>query len=108
MFPFIDIEEMGAGSAVTGHLAIHAHDVEPFRCRAVGLVDGIIHLLDQNGYADAQIKHAGIGHGLPLAVVLMLLKQDTLGGVAVALPPVDGMGFLNVDDENSISFRNRL
>ena len=55
---------MGAGAAVVGHFAVNVHQVQALRRRAVGLVDGVIHFLDDDGQADVQVYAARLGDGL--------------------------------------------
>ena len=49
---------MGTGAAVVGHVAIHVHQVQAFRRRALSLVDGVVHFLDDEGQADVQVDAA--------------------------------------------------
>src|SRR5262249_10697560 len=97
VFPLIQIEGMGTRSCLIGHPAVSANEVQAFGGSPVGLVDSVVHVLDEDGQRYVQVQATRIGHRLAFLKTLVLAVQDTLLDIAVHLPAIGGMGLLDID-----------
>ena len=87
---------MGARAAMIRYSPVGVDEVQPLGGRPICFVDGVVHLLYDNGDGNVHVEATGLGNLFPLVVALVLSKQNSLSHVAVGLPAVGGVGFPDV------------
>ncbi len=74
-------------------------EVETIRPAGVVLLDAIAYRIDEGWNRDMKVSHARIGHGLPIFFRGWIRKQNTFLDVALHLPNIAGMRFIDVNNE---------
>ena len=77
--------------------ALAVDDVESVRPAGVGRLDRVLKIIEQGWKIDLEIPYAGMGHGASFLQILGIGNQDFFFHVAVGLPGVRGVSFLDVD-----------
>ena len=77
--------------------ALTVDDLEPVRPTGVGRFDRILKIIEQGGEIDLEISHAGMGYRTPFLQALGIGNQDLVLHIAVRLPAIGGVSFLDVD-----------
>src|ERR1039457_7582259 len=86
-----------AGPALVDHSAFAADQVEAVGPSGIGLLDGIVHAIDEGREADPQSAHTAIGHLESFALGARIAEHDALANVAAHLPDVAGVCLLDID-----------
>ena len=66
---------MGAGPSLIGYPAVSAYEVQAFGGGSIGLVDGVVYLLNEDGQGDVQVQAAGVGYFLSILEALVLPER---------------------------------
>jgi hypothetical protein len=91
----------GTGHALECNTAISIDEIETVGPTCVIFLNLILHGVDQGGHANVEFSHAGKGNLFAACHCGGVLKDDAFLHVALRLPEVAGMRFINVNDEES-------
>ena len=83
-------------AAAISDLAIFIDDVEAFRPRGIGVVGGVIHVIDAEGNGILVTFRKIVGDGQAVREIPRLRVANIVFNVGFHLPLVGGMGFANV------------
>ena len=83
-------------AAAISDLAIFINDVEAFRPRGIGVVGGVIHVIDAEGNGILVTFRKIVGDGQAVREIPRLRVANIVFDVGFHLPLVGGMGFANV------------
>jgi len=83
-------------AAAISDLAIFINDVEAFRPRGIGIVGGVIHVIDAEGNGILVTFRKIVGDGQAVREIARLRVANIVFDVGFHLPLVGGMGFANV------------
>ena len=94
----VGLESVGARLALVSDATVGANHVEPVGPACVRGLGRVLQVVNDGGNLEAQLGHAGVGHGATFVQALLAGDGDFFFDVVLILPRVDGMGFLDIDD----------
>lgn len=78
LFPLIQVEESGPSASLIGYPSVGPYEVQAVGGGTIRLVNGIVHLIDEDWKGDMQIQATGFSRRFPLIAVLMPPDKDSV------------------------------
>jgi len=92
------VETEGTRRTLVGNATVGIDQIQAIGPACVILLDAIFHGVNQGGHGDVEFPHAGGSHLFALGSGGGVLKNHAFLDVALHLPKIAGMRFVNVND----------